>query len=402
MLRNQRASITFIFITILLDVIGISIIIPIVPKLIEELIHGNISDASRYGGWLMFSYAFMQFLFAPVLGGISDRVGRKPVILVSLFFLGIDYLVHAFAPNITWLFIGRIFAGISGSSISAANAYIADVSSPEKRAQNFGMVGAAFGLGFIIGPVLGGLFSSISIRAPFFFAAGISFLNFIYGIAILPESLKDWNRRKFEFRRANPLGSILHLKKYPAISGFVVAFFLLYMAGQAIHSTWTYYTFYQFKWDARDVGLSLGYVGILIFLVQGVLIRVFIQLIGQTKTIYLGLFMNLSGLILIAFSFKPWMMMLFLIPYCLGGLAGPSLQGFISNKVSPKEQGELMGALTSLMNVTSILGPPIMTGLFYYFTNTPEVHNFPGIPFLAGAVFTIMGIILTVRTFNRN
>jgi DHA1 family tetracycline resistance protein-like MFS transporter len=245
---KREAALGFIFITLLIDITGFGIVIPVFPKLIEHLIHGNLSDAARYGGWLTFAYSVMQFLFAPVLGNLSDKYGRRPVLLGSLLGFSIDYTFLAFAPSIWWLFVGRIIAGITGASFTTASAYIADVSTPEKRAQNFGIIGAAFGLGFIIGPVLGGVLGQYSTKLPFLAAAGLALLNATYGYFILPESLAKENRRGFEWKRANPIGSLVQLKKYPAVSGLIASLILIYIAAHAVQSTWTFFTMVRVKW----------------------------------------------------------------------------------------------------------------------------------------------------------
>lgn len=401
MTPSRPAALRFIFITLLIDVTGLGIIIPVLPKLISELIHGNLSDASQYGGWLTFSYALMQFLFAPVLGNLSDRFGRRPVLLFSLLGFGIDYIFLAFAPTIAWLFVGRVIAGITGASFTTASAYIADISEPEKRAQNFGLIGAAFGLGFIIGPVAGGLLGQLGSRIPFLTAAALSLLNTLYGFFVLPESLSKENRRKFEWKRANPLGSLLQLKKHPAILGLVGCIILLYIAGQSVQSTWTFYNMEKFKWNEAWVGYSLGFVGITVGIVQGVLIRVIIPKIGNIKSIYLGLTLNCLGLLLFAFATRGWMMFAFIIPYSLGGIAGPALQGIISGNIPPNEQGELQGLLTSLMSMTSIVGPPLMTTLFAKFTGPAAPVNFPGAPFLLASLMMMASTWLAYRNLRK-
>ena len=400
MKSKKQAALGFIFITLLIDVTGFGIIIPVMPKLITELIHGNLSDASQYGGWLLFAYAVMQFICAPVLGNLSDKYGRRPVLLFSLFGFGLDYILQGFAPNIIWLFIGRIIAGITGGSFTTASAYIADVSTPEKRAQNFGMIGAAFGIGFIIGPVLGGVLGHYGSRVPFFASAGLALLNWLYGYFVLPESLSKDHRREFDWKRANPLGSLMHLKKYPVVSGLVASITLLYIAAHAVQSTWTYYTMSKFGWDERLVGYSLGFVGLTVGIVQGGLIRVVIPKLGQHKSVYVGLILYAIGFVLFAFASQTWMMFAFMIPYALGGIAGPSIQGIISKHVPPNEQGELQGALTSLMSATSIFGPLLMTNLFAYFTSTAAPFHFPGAPMLFGAALTIVSAFLAFRTLQ--
>ena len=400
MSQNRSAAVGFIFITLLIDVIGFGIIIPVLPKLIIELTGKDLSHASLVGGWLMFAYAFMQFLCAPILGGLSDRYGRRPVLLFSLFGFGLDYILLALAPNIGWLFVGRILAGILGSSFTAGAAYIADVSTPEKRAQNFGMIGAAFGLGFIIGPMLGGLLGQFGSRVPFMAAAVLALLNWLYGYFILPESLKKENRRAFDWRRANPVGTLLQLRKYPVISGLIISLILLYIASHAVQGVWSYYTMEKFKWDEAMVGYSLGFVGIVSAIVQAGLIRIIIPKLGQERSVYVGLGFYTIGLVLFAFATQSWMMFAFCIPYCLGGIAGPALQGIISTQVPPNEQGELQGGLTSLVSATAIVGPPLMTGLFSYFTASSAPVYFPGAAMLTGAVLALVSTMLAYRTLH--
>lgn len=397
---KPQAALGFIFVTLLIDIIGFGIIIPVLPKLIQHLIHGNLSDASRYGGWLAFAYAFMQFICAPLLGNLSDKYGRRPVLLASLLGFSIDYTFLAFAPSIGWLFVGRLIAGITGASFTTASAYIADISTPEKRAQNFGLIGAAFGLGFIIGPVLGGILGQYSTKLPFMAAAVLALINALYGFFILPESLSMDHRRKFEWKRANPVGSLMQLKKYPAISGLVVSLILIYIAAQAVQSTWTFFTMEKFSWNEAWVGYSLGFVGIMSALVQGWLIRLTIPKLGQQKSIWIGLLFYSAGLFLFAFATKGWMMFAILVPYCLGGIAGPALQGLISQEVPPNEQGELQGGLTSLMSATTIIGPPLMTSLFAYFTSKSAPVQFAGAPFMMGGVLMLLSTILVIRSFR--
>jgi MFS transporter, DHA1 family, tetracycline resistance protein len=400
MAKNGKAALGFIFITLLLDVTGLGIIIPVTPKLLEGLIHGNISDASKYSGWLGFAYAIMQFLFAPVIGNLSDRYGRRPVLLFSLLGFGIDYLFLAFAPTIAWLFVGRLIAGVFGASFTTASAYIADISTPENRAQNFGMVGAAFGLGFIIGPVIGGLLGQYGARVPFIAAAILSLLNALYGFLILPESLSKENRRKFEWKRANPLGALVQLRKYPAVSGLVVSLVLVYIAAHAVQSTWTFYNIEKFSWSEKLIGYSLGFVGLMIAIVQGGLIRVVIPKLGNERSVYIGLLFYSLGFLLFAFASASWMMFAFTVVYSLGGIAGPAIQGIISSAVPSNEQGELQGALTGLMSATSIVGPPLMTNLFAVFTRPAAEFRFPGAPFLMAAVLVLLSSFLAYRSLH--
>ena len=402
MAPSRKAAISFIFITLLIDVIGLGIIIPVMPALIESLTGGTISDASRWGGWLTFAYAIMQFLFAPVLGSLSDRFGRRPVLLFSLLGFGVDYIFLSFAPTIGWLFVGRIIAGITGASFTAAAAYIADISTPQNRAQNFGMIGAAFGIGFIIGPVVGGLLGEYGPRIPFLFAAGLSLLNATYGFFVLPESLPKESRRAFNWKRANPVGSLLHIRRYPAIGGLVLSLVLVYIGGHAVHSNWTFFTIEKFGWTEKIIGYSLGLVGLLTALVQGGLIRYTTPKLGNEKSVYTGLMFYGLGLLLFAFATQSWMMFAFLVPYCMGGIAGPALQSIISGQVPSNEQGELQGALTSLISATSIVGPPLMTNLFAYFTGRNAPFYFAGAPFLLGAVFMVLSSVLAYYSLSKN
>lgn len=393
-LKNGKAALGFIFITLIIDVTGLGIIIPVIPKLISKLIGGDVSDAATYGGWLGFAYAITQFVCAPILGNLSDRFGRRPVLLLSLAGFGIDYVFMAFAPTIGWLFVGRIIAGLFGASITTASAYIADISTPENRAQNFGLIGAAFGLGFIIGPVIGGILGEYGPTIPFLAAAALSLVNALYGYFILPESLPLENRRKFDWKRANPLGSFKHLRKYPAISGLVLSFVLIYIAAHAVQTTWTYYCIEKFNWSEQIIGYSLGFVGLMIALVQGGLIRIVVPRLGYQRSVYTGLFLYSLGLLLYGFATESWMMFAFTIVYSLGGITMPAIQGIISTAVPPNEQGELQGGLTSLMSATSIVGPPFMTSLFSYFTRPDAPVYFPGAPFLVAAVMVLISGLL--------
>lgn len=402
MRQKRGAALGFIFVTLLLDAVGFGIIIPVMPLLITELIHGNLSQASEWGGWLTFAYALMQFIFAPIIGNLSDQYGRRAVLLFSLFAFGVDYIILALAPTIWWLFLGRVIAGITGASFSTASAYIADISTPVKRAQNFGLLGAAFGMGFIIGPAIGGIMAEYGSRVPFIAAAVLTFLNWLYGYFILPESLSKENRRKFNWKRANPLGSLKHLRKYPAVAGLIISLILVYLSAHAVQTTWTFYTMEKFEWTPQWVGYSLTFIGIMIALVQGLLIRIIIPKIGQKRGVYIGLLLYSIGFLLFAFATKGWMMFAFMIPYSLGGIAGPSLQGIISGNVPANEQGELQGGLTSLMSATSIFGPVLMTSLFAYFTSKDAPFLFPGAPFLMGAILTLLGAILAFRSLKKN
>jgi MFS transporter, DHA1 family, tetracycline resistance protein len=399
--QSKSAAIKFIFITILIDVIGFGIIIPVIPKLISNLKSIPVNEASKYGGYLLFSFAIAQFIFSPLLGNLSDKYGRRPVLLFSLLGFGIDYIILAFAPTFTWLIVGRIIAGITGASFTTANAYIADISDDTNREKNFGMVGAAFGMGFIIGPVIGGLLGKYDPKYPFFASAILCFLNLAYGYFILPESLPKENRRAFDWKKANPLSTILKLKKYKSIGWLMFAFFLLFLGSHAVQSNWSFYTIYKFKWSEDMVGYSLGVVGLLVGLVQGLLVRYSTKHLGNNKSIYIGFGLYALGMFLFAFANISWMMFAFLVPYCLGGISGPALQSVISSKVPKNEQGELQGGLTSLQSATTIFGPIMMTSLFYYATQPNSLFHFAGAPFILGGVLMLLSAALVYAVLGK-
>ncbi|HEX6846734.1 MAG TPA: TCR/Tet family MFS transporter [Chitinophagaceae bacterium] len=401
MIQPRRAAINFIFITLLMDVMGWGLIIPVMPKLIAELKNIQINEASTYGAWLLFAYAFTQFLCAPIIGNLSDRFGRRPILLFSLFGFAIDYIFQALAPTYGFLFIGRVIAGITGASFTTAAAYIADISTPETRTKNFGMIGAAFGLGFILGPALGGLLAGLGIRAPFYAAAGLCLLNVLYGYFVLPESLDKEHRRPFEWKRANPIGSLRFLRKAPAIAGLALCYFLIYLAAMSVQGNWNYFTMYRFHWSEKLVGISLAVVGALVGFVQAGLTRIVNPRLGNEKSIYLGLLLYTLGLVLFAFATQGWMMFVFVVPYCMGGIAGPALQSTMAGHVKQNEQGALQGALTGLMSLTSIIGPLIMNNLFAYFTNKNAPFYFPGAAFFLGAIFMLGSVFISYSVFRK-
>lgn len=399
---SKNAAISFIFITLLIDVMGWGLIIPVMADLIAVLKKIPVNEASTYGALLLSIFAVTQFLFAPVIGNLSDKYGRRPVLLFSLLGFGIDYIILALAPAYGWLFIGRIIAGITGASFTTATAYIADISTDEtSRAKNFGMIGAAFGLGFVLGPALGALLATWGIRAPFYAAAALCLLNCLYGYFFLPESLSKDNRRAFDWKRANPFGSLRFLTKHPEIGGLAISFFLIYLGAQAVQGNWNFFTIYRFNWSEKMVGISLAVVGVLVGAVQAGLTRVINPRIGNEKSIYLGLSLYTLGLVLFAFASQGWMMFAFLVPYCLGGICGPSLQSVISGHVPGNQQGELQGALTSLMSLTTIIGPLMMNSAFAFFTTDKAPFHFPGIHFLIGAVCMLLSVIIAYKVLSR-
>lgn len=402
MATSRKAALSFIFITLLIDIMGWGLIIPVMADLIAQLKGIPVNEASTYGAFLLSVFAITQFICSPIIGNLSDKYGRRPVLLLSLLGFGIDYIILALAPAYSWLFIGRVIAGITGASFTTATAYIADISTDEtERAKNFGIIGAAFGLGFVLGPALGALLATWGIRAPFYAAAGLCLLNCLYGYFLLPESLSKENRRPFDWRRANPFGSLKFLTKHPEIGGLAISFFLIYLGAQAVQGNWNFFTIYRFNWTEKMVGISLAVVGVLVGAVQGGLTRVINPKIGNEKSIYLGLSLYALGMILFAFATEGWMMFAFLVPYCLGGICGPSLQSIISGHVPSNQQGELQGALTSLMSLTTIIGPLIMNGTFSYFTSVKAPFHLPGIHFLIGAACMLLSLVLTYRVLEK-
>jgi DHA1 family tetracycline resistance protein-like MFS transporter len=401
-MSNRKAAIGFIFVTLLIDVIGWGIIIPVMPSLIKQIGHVDTGDAASTNGWLLFAFSITQFIFAPIIGNLSDRFGRRPIILMSLFGFGLDYIVLSWAPTIGWFFVGRIIAGITGASFTTASAYIADISTKENRAQNFGMIGAAFGLGFILGPMIGGLLGPLGPRVPFIAAAILCFLNWLWGYFILPESLSEDHRRPFDIRRANPVGSLLHLRKYPNLNLLIFSLVLVYLAVHAIQSNWSFYTIERYHWSQRMIGFSLAIVGFLVGGVQAGLTRYINPKLGNARSIYIGLILYTIGMVLFGVASKGWMILIFLIPYCLGGIAGPALQATMTGQVDVKEQGELQGALTSLMSATSVVGPPMMTNLFAWAVKPGNPIYLPGAPFFLGAILMGTSAIIAYISFHRH
>jgi len=401
-MSTRKAAIGFIFVTLLIDVIGWGIIIPVMPTLISTMEHVEVGDASSLNGWMLFAFSLTQFLFAPLVGNLSDKYGRRPILLVSLFGFGLDYILMSWAPSIEWLFLGRVIAGITGASFTTASAYIADISDDKNRAQNFGMIGAAFGMGFILGPIIGGLLGSFGPRVPFIAAAALCFLNWLYGYFILPESLSKDHRRELDWKRANPIGSLLHLKKYPDVSYLLVAMVLVYLAAHAVQSNWSFYTIERFGWGEGMIGVSLGVVGLLVGIVQGGLTRVINPKLGNARSIYIGLILYAIGMLLFGLASSGWMMLVFLVPYCLGGIAGPALQATITSEVDVREQGELQGALTSLMSATSIIGPPMMTNLFAWSIRPGSPIYLPGAPFFLGSLLMLASAVIAFISFKKH
>jgi len=397
----RRGSTIFVFVTVLLDTLGIGIIIPVAPRLVASFLGGDLPAASRWFGVLMTVYSVMQFLFAPVLGGMSDRFGRRTVILGSLFGASLSYLLSGFAPALSWLVAGRVIAGITGASFSAANAYVADVTPPEKRAASFGLIGAAFGLGFIIGPGVGGLLGSYGLRVPYFAAAGLNFVNFLYGVFVLPESLRREDRRAFSLARANPLGSLKNLGRHPIVLGLTGTLACGFMAQWILQSVWALSNQGRFGWSLREVGESLMVVGVASTIVQGGLVRPVIRRLGERRTLLVGLAMGALGHLGFGLARAGWIMVAMIFPFTLAGVAGPATQAIITIAVGPSEQGELQGSLNSLQGLAAIVAPLIGSDLYARFGSATSQPEIPGAPFLAAALLDLVGLALAVRVFRR-
>ena len=399
-MRRRQAGMVFILITLLLDVIGLGLIFPILPQLVTELSGGSAAQAAFTYGLLVSIYALMLFIFAPILGSLSDRFGRRPLILIALLGLGINYLLLALAPSLNWLIVARIVTGIMGASITTANAYIADISTAKNRAQNFGLVGATFGLGFILGPALGGILGAISPRLPFYAAALLALLNCLYALLILPESLPADKRRAFSWRKASPL-SLLQLRRYPIVAGLAVAYLFWGLAQRGLESVWVLYTNYRFGWLELQNGLALALVGVMAALVQGYLIRLILPRLGERRAILLSLTISATAFVLYGLAYQGWMMLAIIVVSALGGIAVPAIQGLVAGAVPSSEQGQVQGSLTSLLSLSAIIAPLISTGLFGYFTGVAPLFV-PGAPFFAGALLMAAALLAIVRVFRRH
>ena len=392
----NRHAILFVALTVLLDVISFSLILPVLPELLVELTGESVSHAAIRGGWLAFSYAIMQFLFAPVLGNLSDRFGRRPVLLFAVGALGIDFLVMAFAPTFGWLFLGRMISGIAGASFTPAYAFVADVTPPERRAQSFGLISASFGVGFVLGPALGGLLGGLGPRAPFFVAAGLSLANFLYGVLVLPESLPPERRRPFELRRANPLGTLLALRRLPVVRTLLAALFLWMLAHQVMPSTWAFYTKLRFGWSDATIGASLALAGAVMAVAQLGLMRIMVPRLGERRSALLGIAIACIGYLGYASATQGWMMFAWLPTWMFGALVMPTTNAFMSHLVAANAQGELQGGVASLFSLSSILGPPLMTQLFGRFSAPGARPHLPGAAFIASSLLAAVCLVIYV------
>src|SRR5699024_1460760 len=385
-----------------LDTAGLGIIYPVLPELIKTLVHTDISSAATYGGWLTFAYAAMQFIFAPVLGNLSDKYGRRIVLLYSLLGFAFDCLFFAFAQNIIWLFLGRIIAGVAGASYSVASACIADISSDENRTRNFGYINAAYSSGLIIGPVIGGLLGQFGTHIPFIAAAVLSFGNLIFGYFMFPETLEKTNRRTFELKRANPFGSFKHLTKFPTIITLIVAMFLVTIAGHSMPSVWAYFTIEKFNWDTTLIGYSLAFLGLLSIIVQSWLVGILAKKLGDNKMTIFGLIFSIFGLLLIAFFSIEWLLFPAMVIYVIGSVQRTGFQSIISSKVKKNEQGELQGSLSSLLGLATIIAPPLLTMTFTYFTKDERSDfYFPGAPYLVAVLLTLISLMIMIKSYRK-
>ena len=393
-MQQRRHAVAFIVILVLIESIGFGIILPVMPQLIMGLGDVPLSSASALGGYLMFTYAAVQFFAAPILGAMGDRFGRRPILLYTLLALSLDYLLMAFAPTLFWLFVARFIAGAASSTFSLAYAYITDITEPDLRAQRFGLVGAAFGGGFVLGPVIGGLLGEFGPRIPFYAAAGLAMANFVYGFIVLGESLDKRNRRRFQWNRANPVGALRQIARYPVAAGLAFAYFLYMLGHFSLPATWTYYTMEKFAWSESQIGFSLGFAGVFMILVQAFLIRWAIPALGAFRTGLLGMSAMIAGFCGYAFAATGWQLYPWLAIAALSGFVTPALQSIMTAQIPANAQGELQGALSSLGSITAILGPLLMTQLFALYSAPDAAFYFPGMSFLAAAGLSALSLLV--------
>ena len=394
-------ALVFVLVTIFIDTIGFGIIIPVLPGLLMDLLDGSLGTAALYAGWLMFLFSALQFLSGPVLGNLSDHFGRRPVLLGSMAAFSADFVLMGLAPTIGWLFLGRALSGVFSATYAVATAYVADLSTPEQRARSFGLMGAAWGLGFVVGPAVGGLLGDANPRLPFFVAAGLAALNVIYGYFVLPESLSPANRRPFVLKRANPVGAFRAMSRFPLVIGLLGALFLYHVAHDANPSTWTYVTMAKFDWTPRDIGLSMSFVGICAALVQGVAVGPIVKRLGERRAMLVGFSLFTLSFLGYAFATSGWMMYFWIVPFSFGTIGGISANALLSKQVPADQQGELQGAVSSLRSITACFAPVLMTGLFSYFTAPSAPVYFPGVSFFTAAVLTGTALLLVIGVLRR-
>jgi DHA1 family tetracycline resistance protein-like MFS transporter len=393
----RRAAVAFIFVTVLLDMMALGLIIPVLPHLVIDFMAADVGEAAHVYGLIATVWALMQFAFSPVIGALSDRYGRRPVVLLSNFGLGLDYILMALAPNLAWLFIGRALSGITSASISTAHAYIADVTPAEGRAAKFGLLGVAFGLGFVMGPAIGGMLGAEDPRLPFWVAAGLSLANACYGFFILPESLPPERRAPFEWTRANPFGSLLLLRAHRHLLALAGIMFLQNLAHVALPAAFVLYTAHRYGWDADTTGLTLAAVGICSMVVQGTLVRPAVKRFGERRALMAGLLAGAIGFTIYGLAPTPIHFWMGLPIMALWGLSAPALQGLMTRRVNPSEQGRLQGANSSLMGIGAMIGPTIFTKSFAFFIAATAPFALPGAPFLLAALLLLAGLALALH-----
>jgi DHA1 family tetracycline resistance protein-like MFS transporter len=400
-MARPKPAIIFIFVTLFLDVFGFGLVIPVMPKLVEQLQGGNLEAAAHSVGWLGSLYALMQFVFSPIIGSLSDRFGRRPVILTSLLGSGIDYLVLAWAPTIGWLYLARIVSGITAANFSAASAYIADVTPPEKRAAGFGMIGAAFGLGFIVGPAVGGFLGGYGLRMPFLVAAGVTLINWLYGAFVLPESLAKENRRPFVLATSHPVQALMNLRRWPLVMGLAGTHFLVNLAGNIYPAIWVLYTGERYGWLTKQVGISLAIVGVMTAIVQAGLASRILKAIGERRGIYLGLVIMAVAMFGYGWAHVGWMIYLILPVGAFAGVSGPATQSMISQAVPADQQGEVQGTMNSVMSISMIIAPLLWTWLFSMGINPHSAVPVPGLPFFGASLVCLAAVVVTWSAFKR-
>lgn len=392
---TRKPALAFIFVTLVLVVLGFGIIIPVLPNLVKEFKGGDVAEGSSSYGWLLGSFAAAQFIAAPILGSLSDRFGRRKVLLIALAGSAIDYVIMGWAPSLAWMFVARLISGVTAGSLATCNAYIADVTPPEKRAQGFGLVGAAFGLGFVVGPALGGLLGHISIRLPFYVSAGCVALNWLYGAFLLPESLPPENRRPFSWKRANPVGSLLALRRFRGVVDLAWMYFIFMFAQSMLQSVWVLYTGYRYHWTVRDVGLSLTFIGVVQAIVQGGLVRRIIARTGERRGLVIGLLISAFVMAAYGSATQGWMIYVFVMIGAWGSIAGPAGQALITKHVPASEQGAVQGSLSGLVSFANIFGPMLASWSF-----GKMLMTVPGIAFYEATVLVLVALALAFRSFK--
>ena len=392
--KKNKLALLFVLLTVVIDAIGIGIIVPVMPDLILEVEADSLGSAAVWGGILASAFAVMQFVFSPMIGSLSDRYGRRPVLLVSLFFMAADYLIMGFAHTIWFLLIGRIVGGITASTYATVSAYVADISEPEEKAQNFGLISAAFGIGFVLGPLFGAVFAEFGTRAPFYAAAVLSFANMVLGYFVLEETVTDTIRRPFEWKRANPVGAVFQIGKLPGLKILLIVLFLLQIAITVYPAIWSFYGAERFGWGPRTIGLSLAAYGVGLVIVQGWLIRPILRRIGEAQTVLFGLIFEVITFAGYSFATETWMAFALIPIGSLAGVALPALQGIMSRTAFDNQQGELQGVIASTNSLALVLSPLIMTAVFYEFVKSDALIYLPGAPFLLSAFLTVICIVL--------